>query len=146
MRRIRLYVLNLVILFFLLLKVENRPFVQQRLQALPQKLEEVLVVVGGRALEENEEEDEEAQPPPISRNFAFYNTKTSKCLTQIMPKLQLCTYRELHLTWNMSNLTKTSKSRLAPSKLSDFQSSIRLMRYTLVLKCLQLKNVIVLKL
>ncbi|XP_054839317.1 kelch-like protein 30 isoform X2 [Eublepharis macularius] len=58
--------------------VENRPFVQQRLKALPQKLEEVLVVVGGRALEENEEEDGEAQPPPISRNFAFFNTKTKE--------------------------------------------------------------------
>ncbi|XP_061492471.1 kelch-like protein 30 isoform X3 [Rhineura floridana] len=56
--------------------VENRPFVQQRLKALPQKLEEVLVVVGGRALEENEEDGQ--QPPPIARNFAFYNTKTKK--------------------------------------------------------------------
>uniref|UniRef100_A0A803TBR2 Kelch like family member 30 n=1 Tax=Anolis carolinensis TaxID=28377 RepID=A0A803TBR2_ANOCA len=55
--------------------VENRPFVQQRLKALPQKLEEVLVVVAGRALEEDEEEEQ--SPPPISRNFAFYNTKTS---------------------------------------------------------------------
>ncbi|XP_044290985.1 kelch-like protein 30 isoform X2 [Varanus komodoensis] len=53
--------------------VENRPFVEQRLKALPQKLEEVLVVVGGRVLEENEED---GAPPPISRNFAFYNTKT----------------------------------------------------------------------
>lgn len=57
--------------------MENRPFVQQRLKALPQKLEEVLVVVGGRVLEEDEEEEDE-QPPPISRNFAFYNTKKSK--------------------------------------------------------------------
>ncbi|KAJ6634170.1 hypothetical protein lerEdw1_014115, partial [Lerista edwardsae] len=55
--------------------VENRPFVQQRLKALPQKLEEVLVVVAGRVLEDDEE-DEDDQPPPISRNFAFYNTKT----------------------------------------------------------------------
>ncbi|XP_033005921.1 kelch-like protein 30 [Lacerta agilis] len=55
--------------------LENRPFVQQRLKALPQKLEEVLVVVGGRALEENEEDE---QQPLISRNFAFYNTKTKR--------------------------------------------------------------------
>nr|XP_005292030.1 kelch-like protein 30 isoform X2 [Chrysemys picta bellii] len=54
--------------------VENRSFVQKSLLALPQKLEEVLVVVAGRALEENEAEDVEL---PVSRNFAFYNPKTS---------------------------------------------------------------------
>ncbi|XP_053894853.1 kelch-like protein 30 isoform X3 [Malaclemys terrapin pileata] len=53
--------------------VENRSFVQKSLLALPQKLEEVLVVVAGRALEENEAEDVEL---PVSRNFAFYNPKT----------------------------------------------------------------------
>uniref|UniRef100_A0A8D1ERU4 Kelch like family member 30 n=1 Tax=Sus scrofa TaxID=9823 RepID=A0A8D1ERU4_PIG len=42
------------------------------LLALPQKLEEVLVVVGGRALEE-EEGAEELAPQP--GNFAFYDTK-----------------------------------------------------------------------
>uniref|UniRef100_A0A8C8SNB9 Kelch like family member 30 n=1 Tax=Pelusios castaneus TaxID=367368 RepID=A0A8C8SNB9_9SAUR len=56
-------------------KVENSSFVQKSLLALPQKLEEVLVVVAGRALEENEAEDVEL---PVSQNFAFYNPKTSK--------------------------------------------------------------------
>ncbi|XP_024074371.1 kelch-like protein 30 [Terrapene carolina triunguis] len=55
--------------------VENRSFVQKSLLALPQKLEEVLVVVAGRALEENEAEDVEL---PVSRNFAFYNPKTKR--------------------------------------------------------------------
>ncbi|XP_010860372.1 PREDICTED: kelch-like protein 30 [Bison bison bison] len=41
------------------------------LLALPQKLEEVLVVVGGRALEEEEEGAEELAP--LAGNFAFYH-------------------------------------------------------------------------
>ncbi|XP_047629879.1 kelch-like protein 30 isoform X2 [Phacochoerus africanus] len=45
------------------------------LLALPQKLEEVLVVVGGRALEE-EEGAEELAPQP--GNFAFYDTKAQR--------------------------------------------------------------------
>ncbi|XP_043318078.1 kelch-like protein 30 isoform X2 [Cervus canadensis] len=44
------------------------------LLALPQKLEEVLVVVGGRALEEEEEEGAEELAPQAG-NFAFYHTK-----------------------------------------------------------------------
>lgn len=48
----------------------------QALLALPQKLEEVLVVVGGRALEEDEEGAEEAAPHPRTpRNFGFYSSK-----------------------------------------------------------------------
>ncbi|KAM6179047.1 kelch-like protein 30 [Rhynchocyon petersi] len=46
------------------------------LPALPQELEEVLVVVGGRSLEEDEEPVEE--PLPRSGNFAFYNTKAKQ--------------------------------------------------------------------
>ncbi|XP_005863793.1 PREDICTED: kelch-like protein 30 [Myotis brandtii] len=46
------------------------------LPALPQQLEEVLVVVGGRALEEAEEGTEE--PAPHLENFAFYNTKAKR--------------------------------------------------------------------
>ncbi|XP_059559707.1 kelch-like protein 30 isoform X1 [Myotis daubentonii] len=46
------------------------------LPALPQQLEEVLVVVGGRALEEAEEGAEE--PAPHLENFAFYNTKAKR--------------------------------------------------------------------
>ncbi|XP_007502441.1 kelch-like protein 30 isoform X2 [Monodelphis domestica] len=46
--------------------------------AVPQKLEEVLVIVAGRALEESEDEENHEEPPPISRNCAFYNTRT-KC-------------------------------------------------------------------
>ncbi|XP_027446342.1 LOW QUALITY PROTEIN: kelch-like protein 30 [Zalophus californianus] len=48
----------------------------EALLALPQKLEEVLVVVGGRALEEEEEGAEEPAPHP--RNFAFYNSKAKR--------------------------------------------------------------------
>ncbi|XP_007939723.1 kelch-like protein 30 [Orycteropus afer afer] len=48
------------------------------LLALPQKLEEVLVVVGGRALEEDEEAGEEPEPHPA--NFTFYNTKAKQWL------------------------------------------------------------------
>lgn len=48
----------------------------QALPALPQQLEEVLVVVGGRALEEAEEGAEE--PAPHLENFAFYNAKASE--------------------------------------------------------------------
>lgn len=55
--------------------MENRSFVQKSLLALPQKLEEVLVVVGGRVLEEEEEDG--VQPPRVSRNFAFYDIKPS---------------------------------------------------------------------
>lgn len=71
--------------------MENRPFVQQRLKALPQKLEEVLVVVGGRVLEDDEE-DEDDQPSPISRNFAFYNTKTSKSCPVWPKQYQMSTF------------------------------------------------------
>ncbi|XP_042100312.1 kelch-like protein 30 isoform X1 [Ovis aries] len=46
------------------------------LLALPQKLEEVLVVVGGRALEEEEEGAEELAPQ--AGNFAFYHTKAKR--------------------------------------------------------------------
>ncbi|ELR48293.1 Kelch-like protein 30 [Bos mutus] len=46
------------------------------LLALPQKLEEVLVVVGGRALEEEEEGAEELAP--LAGNFAFYHTKAKR--------------------------------------------------------------------
>ncbi|XP_072474837.1 kelch-like protein 30 [Notamacropus eugenii] len=49
---------------------------------VPQKLEEVLVIVGGRALEDSEDEESHEEPPPISRNCAFYNTK-SKCWTAL---------------------------------------------------------------
>ena len=49
----------------------------QALLALPQKLEEVLVVVGGRALEEEEEEGAEDLAPQAG-NFAFYHTKASE--------------------------------------------------------------------
>ncbi|KYO40367.1 kelch-like protein 30 isoform X1 [Alligator mississippiensis] len=56
--------------------VENRSFVQKSLLALPQKLEEVLVVVGGRVLEEEEEDG--VQPPRVSRNFAFYDIKPKR--------------------------------------------------------------------
>ncbi|XP_019483589.1 PREDICTED: kelch-like protein 30 [Hipposideros armiger] len=46
------------------------------LPALPQELEEVLVVVGGRALEEDEEG---AGPPaPLPGNFTFYNIKAKR--------------------------------------------------------------------
>ncbi|KYO40366.1 kelch-like protein 30 isoform X2 [Alligator mississippiensis] len=58
------------------LQVENRSFVQKSLLALPQKLEEVLVVVGGRVLEEEEEDG--VQPPRVSRNFAFYDIKPKR--------------------------------------------------------------------
>lgn len=54
----------------------TQPSCPQALLALPQKLEEVLVVVGGRALEEDEEGAEEPAPHP--RNFAFYNSKASE--------------------------------------------------------------------
>ncbi|KAF4022061.1 hypothetical protein G4228_012980 [Cervus hanglu yarkandensis] len=47
------------------------------LLALPQKLEEVLVVVGGRALEEEEEEGAEELAPQAG-NFAFYHTKAKR--------------------------------------------------------------------
>uniref|UniRef100_G1TQ51 Kelch like family member 30 n=1 Tax=Oryctolagus cuniculus TaxID=9986 RepID=G1TQ51_RABIT len=45
------------------------------LPALPQKLEEVLVVVGGRALEDEEGGEE---PAPHPGNFAFYDTKARR--------------------------------------------------------------------
>lgn len=45
----------------------------------PQKLEEVLVVVGGRVLEDGEDEERGLDTPAATRNFAFYNPKTSKC-------------------------------------------------------------------
>ncbi|XP_028924932.1 kelch-like protein 30 isoform X1 [Ornithorhynchus anatinus] len=61
---------------------ENTFSVEQTLLALPQKLEEVLVVVGGRALEEAEDEESSEEPPAVSRNFAFYNAK-SKCWTAL---------------------------------------------------------------
>lgn len=48
----------------------------QALLALPQKLEEVLVVVGGRSLEEDEEGAEEPTPHPA--NFTFYHAKASE--------------------------------------------------------------------
>lgn len=44
----------------------------------PQKLEEVLVVVGGRVLED-EDEERGLEMPAATRNFAFYNPKSSKC-------------------------------------------------------------------
>uniref|UniRef100_A0A8C4PDY4 Kelch like family member 30 n=1 Tax=Dromaius novaehollandiae TaxID=8790 RepID=A0A8C4PDY4_DRONO len=51
---------------------------QKRPLALPQKLEEVLVVVGGRVLEENEDDDGRVDTPATPRNFAFYNPKSRR--------------------------------------------------------------------
>jgi len=39
-------------------------------------------VVGGRVLEESEDEDGGLQMPATTRNFAFYNPKSSKCPQQ----------------------------------------------------------------
>uniref|UniRef100_A0A8B9P674 Kelch like family member 30 n=1 Tax=Apteryx owenii TaxID=8824 RepID=A0A8B9P674_APTOW len=51
---------------------------QKRPLAVPQKLEEVLVVVGGRVLEESEDDDSRLDTPATPRNFAFYNPKSRR--------------------------------------------------------------------
>lgn len=44
------------------------------------------MVVGGRVLEESEDEDRGVEVPSASRNFAFYNPKSSKCSWQVWCK------------------------------------------------------------
>lgn len=59
--------------------------------APPQKLEEVLVVVGGRVLED-EDEERALEMPAVTRNFAFYNPKSSKCTPLPPPPFMLLSH------------------------------------------------------
>nr|XP_020844630.1 kelch-like protein 30 isoform X2 [Phascolarctos cinereus] len=64
---------------------------------LPQKLEEVLVIVGGRALEDSEDEENHEEPLPISRNCAFYNTKSSTT----MDVVEVESYNPYNNSWSV---------------------------------------------